>query len=193
MPDLNSIDGGKNLRHAAPPMANSSSHPASGMAACGWRRVRIPRNCAVTQGVAYAGDVPKGGDGVITLTAPDGVWQDLLAARPPRLRNDVANLMMAGDMAVDADPVRFAQYYPAVMRAVELLRPARPAPRAAPVSPSAAGSYDSPIGRYIHLDLEGPGLPGVFRGSGIGHSAAAATYRGLPRVAVAPRVRMQKK
>ncbi len=127
-----------------------------------------PAQLRVTRGVPRAGEVPKGGDGVITLTAPDSVWRDLLAARPPRLRNDVANLMMAGDMAVDADPVRFAQYYPAVMRAVELLRPPLPTPSTAPPSAPCVGSFDSPVGRYIHLDLEGQDYRIYFEEAGSG-------------------------
>jgi len=103
---------------------------------------------------AIRSDAPaKGAPGVITITGPDDTWADLTAQVPPRLVNDVWLLAGAGRLAVDGDRVLFAQYYPAIARAIELLRP--PVPQPAPPPARAAGSFDAPVGRYIHLDLGG--------------------------------------
>src|SRR5579871_2329989 len=75
------------------------------------------------------------------------------AAVPPRLCNDVSLMVGARRMELDADRVLFAQYYPAVARAIELLRPAAPQPATPPAKP--VGAYDAPVGRYVHLELEG--------------------------------------
>src|SRR5450631_1353062 len=64
--------------------------------------------------------------GVISLSATEAVWIELLAAKPPRFSNDIVNLIGAGRMTRQGDGLLFAQYYPAVMRAVELLRPIDP-------------------------------------------------------------------
>jgi pimeloyl-ACP methyl ester carboxylesterase len=109
----------------------------------------------VADGVATAGDPGADGPHVITLNGPEAVWAQLLAARPPRFCTDLFNLVAAGRIALRADPVLYAQYYPAVMRALELLRPADPGiARAAPPA-RLPGEFDSPVGRYIHLELGG--------------------------------------
>jgi pimeloyl-ACP methyl ester carboxylesterase len=92
-------------------------------------------------------------DGVITLTAEDDAWADLLAPVPQRFCNDISGLIATRRMGRSGGEVLFAQYYPAVMRAVELLRDAPAVPEPSPKRP--AGSFDSPIGRYIHLDIAG--------------------------------------
>jgi len=109
----------------------------------------------VEEGHAAPGVPRQGAPGVITLAAAADAWADLLAARPPRLANDVANLIGAGRMSLRADPVLYAQYYPAAMRAVELLRPADPSARGATAAVRRPGEFDAPVGRYVHLDLEG--------------------------------------
>jgi pimeloyl-ACP methyl ester carboxylesterase len=109
----------------------------------------------VADGVASAGAPTDGAPGVINLAGPDYVWELVLAARPPRFFNDIFNLVGSGRLQLRADPVFYAQYYPAVMRAIELLRPADPGVAAAPVAASRPGSFDSPVGRYVHLELEG--------------------------------------
>src|SRR5579871_142982 len=95
----------------------------------------------------------KAAPGVVTLTAPQEVWAELTAAVPPRLGNDVSLMVGARRMELDADRVLFAQYYPAVARAIELLRPAAPQPATPPAKPG--GAYDAPVGRYVYLELEG--------------------------------------
>ncbi len=120
----------------------------------------------VADGAVSAGPVDRGGAGVIALCAPEATWEKLLAARPPRFFKDISQLTSATDMAVDADPVLFAQYYPAVMRAVELLRPPLAVP--APVERRPHGSIDAPVGRYIHLDLQGQDYRIYFEEAGQG-------------------------
>jgi pimeloyl-ACP methyl ester carboxylesterase len=110
-------------------------------------------------GVTLAGgkasaEVPaKGASGVITISGPEDAWADLTAQVPARFQNDVWLLAGAGRLAVDGERVLYAQYYPAIARAIELLRP--PVPQPAPPPARPVGAYDAPVGRYIHLDLAG--------------------------------------
>lgn len=91
---------------------------------------------------------------VIEFSASEPVWEKLLAAIPSRFNNDLMANMSAGlGMTRKGDPVTIAQYYAAVMRAVELLRPN--VPQEAPIVPRKTGAFDAPQGRYIHIDLEG--------------------------------------
>jgi pimeloyl-ACP methyl ester carboxylesterase len=122
----------------------------------------------VTDGRVAAGDPGERGAGVVTLTAALAVWEKLLAARPPRFFNDIFNLTQRGDVGVAADPVLFAQYYPAVMRAVELLRPADPGVAAPPATAKPPGAFDAPVGRYIHLELGGQDHRIYFEEAGAG-------------------------
>ena len=127
-----------------------------------------PLGFSVVDGVPAAGEAPAGAAGVITLTGADAVWRSLLAARPPRFYNDIFNLVGMGQIVVRADPVLYAQYYPAVMRALELMRPAHPAAAAAPATDARPGTFDSPVGRYVHLDLEGQDYRIYFEEAGSG-------------------------
>lgn len=107
----------------------------------------------LTGGEIRSATPAKGAPGVITLAGPDDAWTTLTAAVPARLQNDVTLLVGQGRLALDGERLLFAQYYPAVARAIELLRPAvaQPAPPAA----KPPGAYDAPIGRYLHLELAG--------------------------------------
>ncbi len=105
-----------------------------------------------------AAGAPAGGEGVIRYSAAEAVWSNLLAAVPPPFFNDIAPAAALG-LRVEADPVLHAQYYGAAKRAIELLRPEGAAAdifsgdmRAETAPP---GSFDAPVGRYIHLDLGG--------------------------------------
>jgi len=105
-------------------------------------------------GIIVKGEAVSGEPGVITLVADASVWDKLLAAKPPRFFNDIANLIGMGQMTVQAEGLIYSQYYAAVMRAIEVLRPAgwEVAVRLATPQP---GIHDSPIGRYVHLELQG--------------------------------------
>jgi pimeloyl-ACP methyl ester carboxylesterase len=122
----------------------------------------------VTAGVPAAGEPGRGEPGVITLTAAEPVWAKLLAARPPRLYNDLFSVVTSREMTLGADGVLYAQYYPAAMRALELLRPDDPdlAPPSSEARP--AGTFDSPVGRYIHAEIEGQDYRIYFEEAGSG-------------------------
>jgi len=97
-------------------------------------------------------DVP-----VIDYSGSEATWVQVLATKPPRFHNDLmANLSTGSGLAVSGDPVMHAQYYGAIMRAVELLRP-MVAPLAVSIAEAAAseGVFDAPQGRYVHLQLGG--------------------------------------
>ena len=89
-------------------------------------------------------------------------------------------------------PVLYAQYYPAVMRAVELLRP--PDPAAAAARRTARDRRLRQPGRPLCASgSRRPGPSRLLRGGRIGHPAAAAAHRRLPRRAVATPVRMPRR
>lgn len=120
----------------------------------------------VDDGKVGAIQPPLGADGRIVLKASEEVWAKLLAAKPPRLYNDLSAILARKEMTLEADPVCYAQYYPAVMRALELLRPKT---AQAPLSAAKpAGTFDSPVGRYVHLDIEGQSYRIYFEEAGSG-------------------------
>jgi pimeloyl-ACP methyl ester carboxylesterase len=108
----------------------------------------------LADGELSAGPPEAGGSGVITLAAAEPVWRELSAAKPKRFYNDIFLLIALGEMENRSDPIVYAQYYPAVMRAVELMRPPLPGSPALPTA-RPAGQFDSPVGRYVHLEIEG--------------------------------------
>jgi hypothetical protein len=91
--------------------------------------------------------------GIISLAGPREVWDLVLAALPPRFYNDIAPASAFGIERTGSD-VTFWQYYPAVARAVELLRAGSGVEHATPPRASAE-RFDSPVGRYVHLELDG--------------------------------------
>ncbi len=121
----------------------------------------------VTDGHVKGGD-PGDGPGVIVIRGPDALWASLLAAVPPRLRNDLWPLVGKGYMSLTGGHLVFSQYFPAIARIVELMRP-RSDLSARPVTEVAAhGQIDSPIGRYIHLNLSGQDYRVYFEEAGSG-------------------------
>src|SRR5262249_46324027 len=90
------------------------------------------------------------GLGIIRLDGPHPVWDAMLQPEPPRFFNDIGFATALG-LELRADPVTFWQYYPAITRALELMRP-RP-----PVTTPTRSSrrFDSPVGRYVHVELDG--------------------------------------
>ena len=101
-----------------------------------------------------SGGVPPSEAGLLTLDAPTSLWEKLLAATPPRFFNDLGPAWGQG-LKRGGDRVLHAQYFAAVMRALELLRP--PGLQADPVRDEAAapGTLDAPVGRYVHVNLDG--------------------------------------
>jgi pimeloyl-ACP methyl ester carboxylesterase len=94
--------------------------------------------------------------GMVELSAEEAVWAKILAAVPERFHNDVmANVMQGQGMQRQADPVVFAQYFAAVARAIELLRPAADPGQAMDHDLRPEGVFSAPVGRYVQLDLAG--------------------------------------
>lgn len=60
----------------------------------------------------------------VTLAAPRPVWDAILSPIPPPFLHDIVPAQGAG-LRVVGDPETFWQYYPAVRRAVDLLRALR--------------------------------------------------------------------
>ena len=108
----------------------------------------------VEAGKPLAGD-PGDGAGVITLSAEPSVWMQMLAAVPPRFLNDISPPLTAGLLKRTGEELVFAQYFPAIMRAVELLRAPIDTQINAPREDGPLPRFDSPTGRYVHLDLGG--------------------------------------
>ena len=91
-----------------------------------------------------------------TLSGNERTWEKILAAVPPRFNNDVmANIMQQQGLRRECDPVHFAQYFPAMARAIELLRPPADDGKPMPKDLAADGTIAEAVGRYIHLTLGG--------------------------------------
>lgn len=97
---------------------------------------------------------------VVEYSGAESVWRDVLSEVPTRFHNDLmANISVGGGLAWQGDRIQHAQYYAAIMRAVELLRP-QPAPGQInyPIRDGDVrepGHIDMPVGRYVHLNLAG--------------------------------------
>jgi pimeloyl-ACP methyl ester carboxylesterase len=105
---------------------------------------------------AGSGDRPSGSGGVIALGGAAETWAPMLEEVPPRFANAVTVMVNRG-LELDADPLLWWQYLPAVERAIELLRPAGSTStrRAKPHEAGPLPRHDSPVGRYVHVDLDG--------------------------------------
>ena len=112
----------------------------------------------VTDGVIAPG-VPHPGEGVISLAGDAEVWATLFEATPAPFAS-MAVLASLGDAGMGGisrsgtDPLLWWQYAPAVERVAELFR-APGGTRARAVETGPTPRHDSPVGRYVHLDLDG--------------------------------------
>lgn len=105
---------------------------------------------------AVAGGLSGDEPGVVCYSGDEQTWGRVLEAVPGRFDNDlVANLAQDAGLSRSGDPIVQAQYYSAVMRAVELLRPPLPEQDLRPGDVGATPRIDAPVGRYVHLDLGG--------------------------------------
>jgi len=99
---------------------------------------------------------PANASGLVEYSGAEAVWEDVLAEVPKRFHHDLmANISVEQGLSRSGDPVVQAQYYAAIMRAVELLRPT---PKNYPLRAGEvgeAGRFDAPVGRYVHLNLGG--------------------------------------
>ncbi|MDQ1397440.1 MAG: hypothetical protein QOG64_2699 [Acidimicrobiaceae bacterium] len=68
-----------------------------------------------------AGDPDEAGQGAITISGPTEVWDKVLAPVPPPFLNDIIPAQAFGLRQL-GEPEIFWQYYPAVRRAMDLLR-----------------------------------------------------------------------
>lgn len=94
-------------------------------------------------------------EGVIEFSGPEAAWSRFFEAVPPRFHNDVmANVSTGSGLSRGGSDLVYAQYYGAAMRALELLREA-PDGGALPRSSAAPGTMDAPVGRYVHVNLDG--------------------------------------
>ena len=109
----------------------------------------------ITDGVAAPSSSPVG-EAAIGLVAPPEVWEKLLAAVPPAQCNDLMSARGHG-LKVGGDEETFAQYFGAVARLVELIRIDRHGQSASsgPHPLSTTASFDSPVGRYLNVELGG--------------------------------------
>jgi pimeloyl-ACP methyl ester carboxylesterase len=109
----------------------------------------------VSDGKVSPGE-PSAAQGVVEYQGPEPVWAHVLAAVPPRFHNDLmANVMLDLGLSRRGDPVVHAQYYAAVMRAVELLRATGSQAPTADPSRRTTSAFDTAVGRYLHVELDG--------------------------------------
>lgn len=99
---------------------------------------------------------PDGAAGAVELSGSEEFWDRMLRAQPPRFHTDFLAAANTGSgLRRSGDMLAYAQYYGAAMRAVELLRPPRAALEVPQAPASEAVVYDAPVGRYVHLELDG--------------------------------------
>jgi len=112
----------------------------------------------VNEGVAQGG-VPESPEGVIEFQASLEVWEKMLAQEPPRFHNDImANISTGMGISRSGDFLAGAQYYGAAMRGIELIRASLTTPNDIPAPQQRTMpnyTIDAPVGRYVHLQLDG--------------------------------------
>ena len=103
-----------------------------------------------------SGGIPAPGPGVIAFAGSTDVWKRILAASPARFYNDaMSNISADKGLTIEGHPLAHAQYYAAAMRAIELLRPEKTEDSPVSREHGSVGRFDAPVGRYVHLDLQG--------------------------------------
>lgn len=106
---------------------------------------------------AIAPGVPEPGPGVVTISGPAEVWAPLFDATP-RPFSPLPVLLSLGTAGLrwdGTDEVLFWQYRPAVERVGELLRAPGLVRDPVIAGPESSGRHDSPVGRYVHVELAG--------------------------------------
>lgn len=99
--------------------------------------------------------VPEAGPGVVTISGPVAIWDKVRSDNPPRFLNDINIATGKGGLSRSGDRLIWWQYLPAIQRIVELLRVSGPQVAGAVVEGGGHGSFDSPVGRYLRVDLGG--------------------------------------
>ena len=121
---------------------------------------------AVSDGMIVDG-VPEAGPGVLTVSGDEDVWAPALRAAPPKGFVDISGPILGGALEYQGDPLLLWQYFPALQRVVELLRPKGGVVEAKLESPPT-GTFDAPTGRYVHVELGGQGHRLYFEEAGQG-------------------------
>lgn len=112
------------------------------------------RSICVDDGKVKAG--LNSGSGTLEFIGSLDTWRKILAAVPERFHNDLtAKRVFDNELRFVGDPILSAQYYSAVMRAIELLRPESEVGTKVPVEVNQHGCVGAPVGRYINLELQG--------------------------------------
>ena len=99
--------------------------------------------------------VPESGPGVVTVSGPAAIWDKVRSDNPPRFLNDINIATGKGGLSRSGDRLIWWQYLPAIQRIVELLRVSGPQKSTRVDEGQSHGSFDSPIGRYLRLNLHG--------------------------------------
>lgn len=99
--------------------------------------------------------VPEAGRGVITLSGSSASWDPVFQTVPPRFHNDISAAIGAKAIQRRGDELTWWQYYPAIQRALELLRAPGHAAPGVVMESAGVPRYDSPVGRYVHVELGG--------------------------------------
>lgn len=150
-----------NIPDSATLAARCAADPELGLAARHWTGgLRLTMGdtttgFTVTDGTIDAG-VPTAGPGVISIAGPAELWAPLFEATPPPFAT-ISVLVAMGDAGLSragTDEVLWWQYTPAVERVCELLR-APGGPRGQAIEGGPRPRHDSPVGRYVHVDLDG--------------------------------------
>ena len=118
---------------------------------------------------ALSAGAPEPGAGVIVISGPVHAWAPLFDAVPAPFAQMAVLAGRGRQLDRDGnDPLLWWQYLPAVERATELLR-APGGPRASRFEPPRRDAHwDSPVGRYVHLELDGVDHRIYFEESGHG-------------------------
>ncbi|MEQ9434265.1 alpha/beta hydrolase [Hyphomonas sp.] len=120
---------------------------------------------AIENGVPTDGEVLAGD--IITIRGPVEIWGALLQTQPPRFLNDLAVALQMG-LQREGNDIFFTQYYPALARAVEIIRGTNPDQVQTISTHPSGGTIEAPVGRYVNLDLCGDSYRVYFEEAGTG-------------------------
>ncbi len=99
--------------------------------------------------------VPGHGPGVVVISGPENIWAQVLSGNPPRFMNDINIATGQGGLLWEGDRLTWWQYLPAIQRLCELMRTSDPPVDGNVGEGRGHGSFDSPVGRYLRIDLQG--------------------------------------
>ena len=89
----------------------------------------------------------------LAYTAEKEVWRRLLMPVPERFYSDpMFNMSLNKGLTRSGDPILHAQFYPAIARAIELLKPASPEPRPEIPEPD---EIETLTGHYANISING--------------------------------------